>query len=88
MWEDCLWFAILPCGAYAVLGLSALFLRKTTPLPPFAIGGAATALLLIGIHNAWDTVTHIVVVGADEAAADPTAIVASNEADHASSQGS
>jgi hypothetical protein len=25
------------------------------------IGAAALGLLLIGIHNAWDTVTHIVV---------------------------
>jgi hypothetical protein len=29
------------------------------------IGAAALALLLIGIHNAWDTVTHIVL--SDEA---------------------
>jgi hypothetical protein len=29
--------------------------------PLFVIGGAALALLLVGIHNAWDTVTHIVV---------------------------
>jgi hypothetical protein len=27
----------------------------------FLIGAAALGLLLIGIHNAWDTVTHIVV---------------------------
>jgi hypothetical protein len=26
------------------------------------LGAAALGLLLIGIHNAWDTVTHIVVV--------------------------
>lgn len=27
----------------------------------FLIGAAALGLLLIGIHNAWDSVTHIVV---------------------------
>jgi hypothetical protein len=49
--------------------MTALFLRTTTLLALFAIGAAALGLLLIGIHNAWDTVTHIVVVrlhGGDE----------------------
>jgi hypothetical protein len=32
----------------------------------FAIGAAALGLLLIGIRNAWDTVTHIVVSGSDD----------------------
>jgi hypothetical protein len=31
----------------------------------FVIGTAALALLLIGIHNAWDTVTHIVLSNAE-----------------------
>jgi hypothetical protein len=30
----------------------------------FAVAGLALALLLIGIHNAWDSVTHIVVSSA------------------------
>jgi hypothetical protein len=63
VWEDWLWYAILPCSIYAVLALAALFLRTTTQLALFVIGGAALGLLLIGIRNAWDTVTHIVVVG-------------------------
>jgi hypothetical protein len=36
----------------------------------FVIGTAALCLLLIGIHNAWDTVTHIVVVRLHGDAAD------------------
>jgi len=28
------------------------------------IGAAALGLVLIGIHNAWDTVTYVVVAGA------------------------
>lgn len=32
-----------------------------TRLALFTIGAAALALLFIGIHNAWDAVTHIVV---------------------------
>jgi len=62
-WEDWLWFVILPCSLYAALALVALFLRTTTQLPLFVIGDAAFGLLLIGIHNAWDTVTYIVVGG-------------------------
>jgi hypothetical protein len=61
VWEDWLWYAILPCSIYAALALAALFLRTTTRLALFVIGGAALGLLLIGIRNAWDSVTHIVV---------------------------
>jgi hypothetical protein len=35
------------------------------PRSLFVIGAAALALLLIGIHNAWDTVTHIVLSNAE-----------------------
>ena len=34
------------------------------PLALFVVGGAVLGLLLIGIHNAWDTVTHVVVADA------------------------
>jgi hypothetical protein len=63
VWEDWLRYAILPCSIDAALALAALFLRTTTQLALFVIGGAALGLLLIGIHNAWDTVTHLVVGG-------------------------
>ncbi len=45
------------------LALAAVFLRTTTRLAEFVIGAAALGLLFIGIHNAWDSVTHIVVAG-------------------------
>jgi hypothetical protein len=32
----------------------------------FVVAGATLGLLLVGIHNAWDTVTHIVVQGSRE----------------------
>jgi hypothetical protein len=63
VWEDWLWYAILPSSTYAALALAPLFLRTTTQPALFIIGGAALGLLLIGIHNAWDSVTHIVVNG-------------------------
>jgi hypothetical protein len=59
--EDWLWHTVFPLIAYGALLVSAVLLRKH-PLPVlFLIGGAALLLLFIGIHNAWDTVTYIVV---------------------------
>jgi hypothetical protein len=59
--EDWLWYAILPCSAYATLAVAAFLLRGFTTVAAFLIAASAVALLLIGIHNAWDTVTYIVV---------------------------
>jgi hypothetical protein len=61
-WGDWLWYALVPCSVYATLTMAALFLRTTNLPALFVIGAAALGLLLTGIHNAWDTVTHIVVV--------------------------
>jgi hypothetical protein len=61
VWEDWLWFTILPFAAYATLFLAALQLPSRPQRAPFAIAAAALALLLIGIHNAWDAVIFIVV---------------------------
>ena len=62
--EDWLWYAILPCTAYTALALGAAFLTTTREAALIVIAAAALAMLLIGIHNAWDSVTHIVAVGA------------------------
>ena len=59
--EDWLWHALLPCSFDATLTMMALFLRTIGLVAMFLIGASALGLLLIGIHNAWDTVTHIVV---------------------------
>jgi hypothetical protein len=67
VWQDWLWYALLPCGVYAALALAAAFLRTNTQPALFGIGAAALGLLLIGIHNAWDTVTHIVAPDSPEA---------------------
>ena len=47
--------------------MTALFLRTISLVAMFLIGAAALGLLLIGIHNAWDTVTHIVVTSDGDA---------------------
>ncbi len=61
VWEDWLWHVVLPDAAYAALTVAGLLLRAGGRVPPFVIGGAALSLLLIGIHNSWDTVAYLVV---------------------------
>jgi hypothetical protein len=59
--EDWFWYAIIPASIYAALTLAALMVRTTTEVSLFVIAAAALGLLLIGIRNAWDMVTYIVV---------------------------
>jgi hypothetical protein len=63
VWQDWLWFALLPFIAYGALVLTALFIRQDVQAALFVVAGCALGLLLIGIHNAWDSVLHIVVSG-------------------------
>lgn len=72
VWEDWLWHAAIPCSAYAAVALAALLLSRSTQAATFVVGAGALGMLLVGIHNAWDSVTHIVVVRA--AHEDATAI--------------
>jgi hypothetical protein len=60
--EDWLWHIIFPLLAYAALVAAALVLPGN-PTPALFISGGATVLFLfIGIHNAWDSVTYIVII--------------------------
>ncbi len=61
VWEDWLWYAILPSSVYTALALAGVFLGRIAQFAEFVIGAAALGLLLIGIYNAWDSVTHVVV---------------------------
>ncbi len=59
--EDWLWHVVFPLVSYVALVAAALVL-PSNPAPILFVVGAATILFLfIGIHNAWDTVTYIVV---------------------------
>jgi hypothetical protein len=60
--EDWLFHGVLPFVAYAgVVTAASLLSRWQTPVL-FVIGGTALLLLFVGIHNAWDTVTYILVM--------------------------
>jgi len=62
VFEDWIWYTILPSAAYGALALSIIFfLGHNSQVELFVVGAAALTLLVIGIHNAWDSITHIVV---------------------------
>lgn len=63
VWEDWLWHVALPSCAYVALALAALYVPTRSRIALFVVAGSALGLLLIAIHNAWDTVTYIVLSG-------------------------
>jgi len=63
--QDWIWYAVLPFISYGTLTAAANVLPNNTGSALFMTAGVALALLLIGIHNSWDTVTHMVVTGPD-----------------------
>ena len=62
VFEDWLFHVLLPLAAYAALAASAFAARSHTRPALFIVAAAALLLLFVGIHNAWDTVTHLVFV--------------------------
>ncbi len=57
--EDWIWHAVLPMLAYGALILAGILLPGSHGAL-FVVGGATLLLMFIGIHNAWDTVTYVV----------------------------
>ncbi len=58
--EDWLFHAVLPLLAYAVLIAAArcAYAQRRGEFAFFCVAATTLLLLLIGIHNAWDTVTY------------------------------
>ncbi len=61
VFEDWLWHLVLPICAYAAVAIGGFLVQVWTRSALFAIAAAALGLLLIAIHNAWDTVTYVVI---------------------------
>jgi hypothetical protein len=59
--EDWLFHAVLPLAAYLSVLVAAIGLPRTGTLSLFAVGAATLLLLFVGVHNAWDTVTYILI---------------------------
>ena len=62
VFEDWLFYALLPLAAYAVLAVSACIARSHAEISLYLVAAAALLLLFIGIHNAWDTATYHIFV--------------------------
>jgi len=60
--EDWLWHTVFPAVAYAAIALGGFQMRSAPEPALFGVGAAVLSLVLIGIHNAWDTVTYLAVV--------------------------
>lgn len=60
--EDWLFHAALPLGAYALLAVSYFAAPAHTREALFGVGAAALLLLFSSIHNAWDAVVYHVFV--------------------------
>lgn len=61
--EDWIWYGALPIIAYAAFGAAAMVLWHGPTVSMFVVAAATLLLLIIGIHNAWDTVTYLAVRG-------------------------
>jgi hypothetical protein len=58
---DWFWHIALPGAAYLAVVSGAVALHAGTMVPLFVIAAATLLLLCVGIHNAWDTVTYLIV---------------------------
>jgi hypothetical protein len=57
--EDWVFHVVLPILAYGSVVASAVGFASDVDWPPFLMAAATLLLLLVGIHNAWDTVTFL-----------------------------
>jgi len=83
VFEDWLWHAALPVVAYGTLAIAPFLMPSRDEGALFFVAAATLLLVFIGIHNAWDTVTYMVLQKFEQApkasgqasveAGDPTA---------------
>jgi hypothetical protein len=57
--EDWIFHVVLPFVSYILLLAASVALTRFDTPSLFAIGAASLILLVVGVHNAWDTVTYI-----------------------------
>ncbi|MFC6646592.1 hypothetical protein ACFQBQ_13550 [Granulicella cerasi] len=63
VFEDWCFHSLLPGAGYAAIMVSAAGLSdKARETPLFAMAFALLLLLVVGIHNAWDNVTYLVLL--------------------------
>lgn len=62
--EDWLFHVYLPAIAYLTIAIGAVVSRLHVERALFAVAAGALLLIIVGVHNAWDTVTYIVAMRA------------------------
>jgi len=58
--EDWIWYVALPLLAYAALAAGGVFLPRNVTWPLVVVAAVTVLFLFIGIRNAWDTITYVV----------------------------
>ena len=64
--EDWLWHCAFPLICYVCVGIAAILLSINSSVALFILAAVQVSLLFIGIHNAWDTVTYVVIERRDQ----------------------
>jgi hypothetical protein len=59
--SDWLWYTLLPLIAYTALLVAGILLPISAALALFVIAAATLLLVIMGIRNAWDVVTYMVI---------------------------
>jgi hypothetical protein len=59
--SDWLWYTLLPLIAYIALLVAGILLPIYPALALFVIAGGTLLLVIMGIRNAWDVVTYMVI---------------------------
>ena len=59
---DWCWYGAVPLASYLALFFTGIVLRSHAETLLFLVAGIALVLLYTGIHNAWDTVTYIIML--------------------------
>ena len=62
VFEDWLWHTVFPFVAYGAMLSAAGLIPGSADHALFAVAGGVLLLVLIGIHNAWDTVTYLAIL--------------------------
>jgi hypothetical protein len=61
VFSDWLWYTLLPLLAYTALLVAGILLPISAALALFIIAAGTLLLLFMGIRNAWDVVTYMVI---------------------------
>lgn len=69
--SDWLFYAVLPIAAYLAMAAAAVMVGSRTELALELLAGAFIALLIIGLRNAWDMASFMIMHPPDNARQDP-----------------